>query len=104
MIIYTFIVFSTCMLPFIIQGCSTTTPIFSSRDNLGTVVIEKPPIRIILSGEYTDIDTNNLIKVMKELRKHKYHNYNFDDTIIIDSEHATMHKDEYNTIRKNKRK
>jgi len=87
--------------PLFFNGCSITTPLFSSRDNKASLIVEKPPMRIIISGEYTTIKTEELIRVMKELRKHKYHNYNFDDTIIIDSEHATMHKDEYNTIRKN---
>ncbi len=79
------IIWAGITLPFI-QGCSVTSPLLSTRNDRATVVLEKPPLRIILSGEYTEIETDNLIKVLQELRKHKYHNYNFDDSIIIDTD------------------
>ncbi len=82
---------------FFISGCSTTSPLFSTRDSKASIIVEKPPMRIILSGEYSTIDEDAIIKVMKELRHHKYHNYNFDDSIVIDSEHATIHRDDYKT-------
>ena len=80
-----FIVF----LIFGLQGCSTSSPFFSTRNDKASVIIEKPPTRVILSGEYNNIDVDNIIKVMEELKKHPYHNYKFNDTIIIDSKHVS---------------
>jgi hypothetical protein len=85
------------------HGCSFTSPLFSTRDNKASIVLEKPPLRILLSGEYSQIDVDNIIKIMEELRKHKYYNYKFNNTIIIDSEHATIHDDSYNVKYKNKK-
>ena len=72
-----------------LQGCSTSSPLFSSRNDRASIVIEKPPTRIILSGEYNEVDVDNVIKVMEELRKHPYHNYHFNDTININSEQVS---------------
>jgi hypothetical protein len=56
------------------------------------MIIEKPPTRIIVSGEYKDINVSALLKIMKELKNHPYHNYHFNDTIVIDSEHVSREK------------
>ena len=89
-------IYLSCTLPiFFISGCSITSPLVSSRANKASVIIIKPPMKIILSGEYSKIQSDNLIDIMKELRHHKYYNYNFDDSITIDSEHVTSHKDQY---------
>ena len=96
-------VYLSFTVPFLfLSGCSVTSPLLSSRNDKASVIIEKPPIRIIITGEYSDIQTKNLITVMEELRKHKYYNYNFDDSITIDSEHITSHKDEYSSTHQRK--
>jgi len=96
-----FVYLFSVILPIIIlQGCSMNSPLLSARDNKASIIIEKPPMRIIVSGEYHDIDEKAIIKIMKELKTHKYHNYNFDDSIIIDSEHATVHKDDWKSSSK----
>jgi 20S proteasome alpha/beta subunit len=96
-----FIYLSITVPIFFIQGCSTTSPLFSARDNKASVIIIKPPMKIIISGEYAKLNTDHLIDIMREIRKHPYHNYNFDESISIDSEHTSVHKDNYSTSYKN---
>jgi hypothetical protein len=61
-------------------------------------------MKIILSGEYSKIQPEQLVVLMKELRHHKYYNYNFDDSITIDSEHVTSNNDQYISTHKRTRR
>jgi hypothetical protein len=98
-------VYLSFTVPFLfLSGCSVTSPLLSGRANKASVIIIKPPMKIILSGEYSKIQPEDLVKLMKELRHHKYYNYNFDDSITIDSEHVTSHKDSYSSTHQRKRR
>jgi len=99
-IILFLIYIGTFSFPLFFQGCSTTSPLLSTRNDKASMIIEKPPVRIILSGEFSSIDEKKLINIMKELRKSPYHNYDFDDSITIDSEHEVVHTDNYNSKHK----
>ena len=83
------------MVPLCTGGCATQSPLFSTRANKASVIVEKPPLRVILSGEYSAIDADSVIRVLKELRYHKYHNYRFTDSISIDSNHATTNVEQH---------
>ncbi len=99
-IILVLIYIGTFSFPLFIQGCSVTSPLLSSRNDKASIIIEKPPIRIILSGEFTEIDEQKLIRIMRELRKSKFYNYDFDDSFTIDSEHEVVHSDSYSNKHK----
>ena len=88
----------------VFQGCSSTGPLMSYRENRASVIIEKPPTRIILSGEYDDIDVDNVLKIMREIKTHRFHDYNFDDSISIESESIYTTKDHYSTTNKRSRR
>jgi len=90
----------------ILHGCSVSSPIFSARNDKTSLIIEKPPTRIIISGEYGKLDVENILKVMRELRKHAYHDYNFDNSVVIDSEHVstTNEKHQYSYHKSSKSK
>jgi len=97
-IILLIIIIGSILLPlFLLSGCVITSPLLSARNDKATVVIEKPPVRIIVSGEYTDdlIDVNSTERILNVLNKMKYSNYNFDDHISIDSEHSTFTSEKY---------
>jgi len=99
--VFTLVVLSIS-LPFIFQGCATQSPLFSSRNDKASLIIEKPPTRIIISGEYKDIDVNEIIRIMKELRKQPFHRYRFEDSISIDSNHITTSTENINSNYKRK--
>ena len=94
-LIVSIIYFEILMIPFMVQGCVMTSPLFSAREDRATVIVEKPPIRIIYSGEYRYINAKNTIKVIRELDKTEFKNYNFDDKIIVDSEHSGITTESY---------
>jgi hypothetical protein len=76
-------VYLSFTVPFLfLSGCSVTSPLLSTRANKASVFIIKPPMKIILSGEYSKIQPEDLVKLMKELRYHKYYKYNFCYRII----------------------
>ena len=107
MIIMTEVVLSLTLIgalltPLFIQGCATSSPLFNYRENKAFVIVEKPPTRIILSGEYDKIDPNSIIVILKELRHHKYYNYEFDSSIDIEAEHSTNTTDRYNSTHRRK--
>jgi hypothetical protein len=87
-----FVIFSDIFVVFLfmmLEGCSTNTPFLSYRNDKATIVIEKPPTRIILSGEYKDINVTQILMIMEELKKHPYKKYHFNDSVIIESGHLT---------------
>jgi hypothetical protein len=80
-------------------GCSFSTPLFIKHSEKRTMILEKPPIRIIITGEITNIKNENIVKLIQELDKAKYKNYNFDDTYNIgtDMDFSNNHKIELNS-------
>ena len=92
-----FICIELLIILFSVQGCVMTSPLFSAREDRATVIVEKPPIRIIYSGEYRYINAENTIRVIRELDKTKFENYNFDDKISVDSEHSGITTESYST-------
>ena len=99
-VILTLTLLGSLLTPLLIQGCATQSPLFSTRDDKASLIVEKPPMRILISGEYTNIDSEEIIAIMKELRHHKYHDYHFSDTIEIDSNHATTTTEKIETKHK----
>ena len=88
-VILTLTLLGSLLTPLLIQGCATQSPLFSTRNDKASLIVEKPPMRILISGEYTNIDAEEILSIMKELRKHKYHEYHFDESISINSEHIS---------------
>jgi hypothetical protein len=80
--------------------------LLSARNNKGTVIIEKPPVRILISGEYIDrlIDINGSAKLLRVLDGMRFEDYNFDSHYSIDSEHSTITTEKYETNFNRKRK
>ena len=101
--VITLVVFGT-IIPFIISGCSVSSPLFSKRNDKASMIIEKPPVRIMISGEYSKINTDDVIKVLRELRKSEYKPYKFGDTIKIDSDHVVSSQETIIYGDKNKNK
>ena len=91
------------LLPLFISGCVMTSPFLSARDNRGTIIIEKPPVRLIYSGEYPKkIDVNGTLKLMKELDKMEYKDHDFEDKIEIDSVHQGITSERYESTHTHK--
>jgi len=100
------IIYTSILFPLLMTGCTVTSPLLSARDNKGTVIIEKPPVRIIISGVYTGrmIDINGTDRLLRRLDRMEFENYNFDSHYSIDSEHSTITTEKYETNYNRKRK
>lgn len=95
-IIILIVLISTIIPLFTLSGCVMSSPLFSARDNRGTIVIEKPPVRVIYSGEYPEkIDVNGTIKLLNKLNDLKYKPYKFESSINIDSTHKGITTERY---------
>jgi hypothetical protein len=90
---------------FFIMGCSFSSPILSKHEEKRTVLLQKSPIRIYISGQMDDLDAKNINSIIRELDKCTYHKYNFDKGFTtgtgIDLSHS--HSSSYNSETKFKR-
>jgi len=73
-------------------GCSFSTPIFTKHSEKRTLILEKPPVRIIMTGEFDELNNNNIIEIINALNGVTYYNYNFDDTYNIGTDIGLKHE------------
>jgi len=72
-------------LPFLIllQGCSIESPLFQAHPSIKSIVIERPPTRVIYNGAVTQEGHDFTIKCLKEMRNTSYKNYKFNSDTNI---------------------
>jgi hypothetical protein len=85
-----------------IIGCSFSTPLLSRHDDKRTILIQKAPIRLYFSGQFENLDAENINTIIKELDKCKYYNYNFDKKFStdMDIDLSHTHSSTYNSSTK----
>jgi hypothetical protein len=64
---------------FAMQGCSEQSPFFDSEPNRHNVIITKPPMRVIMTGNIGDKEHEQIMQVIDRVDKVKYHNYKFNE-------------------------
>jgi len=78
----------------LLQGCSLESPLFQARPAVKSIIIEKPPTRVIYSGAVTQEGQTFAIKCLKEMRSTNYRDYKFNSDTNINVKFETIDNSE----------
>jgi len=86
-----------------LQGCSIQSAFLDTKSDRHNVIITKPPMRVIMTGNIGRVEHKQILKVIDRVDKVSYHNYKFNENehVVIsiidnkgDSANVNLH---YNT-------
>ena len=66
-----------------LSGCSMQSSLFSLNPTSSGVVITKPPMRIVYTGELNKEDKIFALALVRELKDVNYSDYNFNENVNV---------------------